>query len=811
MHPAAHSAPASRRRACRVALGLAACVAALSLLGCGEERLTIDLRPVPLPEGGSIYSVVALDEPEQLDLFAPSHAGLFIHPDDAGPWKKLAPPLDPGEASQLEHSARSLQPGTGALNSRPNELFSAHQGKLWVAPGALNLPTGRLLVSEDRGESWTWVSLPKLDAPELEDELEEDDEPAPSARETSESAAQQLPGGDEAERDKYAPDEPTNLRLLNDGERGFYLLGSSSLWRLQPPQNKTALAEAGAEIWAPVSLAGTELERAPSSTQLPEVLRHYLPASADRPFEVLTLLRERIHIYRRGADEEEFEQVSSLDGADYQLAGVPGTSTLLLLSSEGLFKSDDGAETWRRINWYALNQDDASGVTFELLGATAEEPAALLVALETGAIYRSEDLGESFVEVRPPDADQRGVVVFAQSARRGRVWAATNGSGVLRSKDRGQTWQPINEELRANRALDIGADPNGAFLLGSDAGLFRLNGPPEEGRWQMLHSRASTAIEVDPSSGVLLNGTTTGAIVRLEPDGKSTASQPSAPGGDEAIAYQSFRFRGVSLDAPAIVDISSTEESSKAYAWSARRGPMISVDAGVSWTPMQLNPAFQNALEGSYISNFRTESNDRIYLITHGLDGAAPSQLWRSYNNGETWHAVSSFPSIEDPAAVFLGRSAALGPETIFIAHHQRFARSVDGGNSWVDLEGPWQDGHILLYDLQDAHHRLIVETRQTISLVELDEAELERPSARVFEFRWPEDMRTNRPEPLKLVVQRGYVFLSTDRGLLAGQLPDSRQRFPDGLAIIITLLSTFLLTLIAYGFVRLALGRRLF
>lgn len=788
--------------------------------GCVEERSSIDLQRVPMPEGGSVYTVAVLDGVSGPTVIAPSHAGLFVHHEDRGAWERIEPRTSRATLQNSLVSPRpadpsdTLTPTRQALNFRPSELFSAHGGRIWLAPGLAQSPGQQLLSSQDLGRTWTPVPLPRLPTPAPDPAANPDPtspgEPGDDATSSEEDAAdEEEPAQDSAsQQDTDAPQvtaNPAHLRFVNAGGLGFYLMGASNLWKFElspdAPLGDTASPDA---LWVPVSLAGAELENDANRTRLPNVLRHYLPAAPERPYELLTMLRERLYIYRRDADAERFEEVSMLDGADFQLAAIPDSNLVLILTSEGLFKSDDAGTSWTQLTWYALSQDNARGTSMQILAPTPEAPATLLVALETGALYRSEDLGETFTEVRPPDPDQRGITDFGYSQPYDRVWAATNGSGVLRSLDRGKTWQPINDELRATRVSDIGADESDGFLLASESGLYRLSGPPRAGQWQMLQPRATTAIRVEPASGAILSGTTTGAIVRLETSGKSTVSQASPEQPNGATAFRAPRFRGLEMPARAIVAIEVHPDDPQVYAWSANRGPLASLDSGVSWTPLALNSAFESALEGSYISNFTTEVGERIYLVTRGLSAAAPTQLWRSYNNGETWHAVFSFERGEHPSDVFLAHNTRMAPENIFMAHRDRFARSLDGGNSWRDFKGPWSDGEILLYELIDNKHLLIVERHQSTHLVQVSDTEQERASFRSYQLSWPARPGVDRADIHGIAVQGGHFFLSTDRGLFTGKMPDDNQRLPNGLAVLVALISVALLTVIGFGVMRL-------
>lgn len=768
----------------QLALGLSS-VAVLAIVaavtGCAEEKTSIDLAEVPMPEGGSVYTVAVLDGPDRLDLVAPSHAGIFVHRNDTGPWQRVEPNWPSQLPQQQSAPLHALGAPGASRHAAHDELFCAHGDRLWMVTEAPGAQENRLLTSSDAGRSWQLVELP--------DDAETGAQPdAADAQKDSSSRPPSTLAGDKPRR------PAAHVRLLDRGEQGLFLINSSHLWQIDAPPGEPL----GDKLFRPISLEGIEADKAHPA--LPQVLRHYLPASPSRPFEVMTVLRDKLGVYRRRADQKSWEKVAEVARADRELVAVPTSQTLLMLTPSGLLTSGDEAETWKPITLPRLTQSDAQGVALDVLPPADEAPPVVLLSLESGGVYRSVDMGEQWSEVRPPDADQRTITGFTHSARRNRVWASTRGSGVLRSLDRGQTWHQINDELRATRAFDIGVDDNGGFLLGSDAGLFRLVGTPRDGNWQMLQNRSTTAIHVEASSGVILNGTASGAIVRLEPNGKTTTAEAAPFDRLDEIAYQPMRFRGVELPARAIVQIEARPESSQVFAWSTRQGPLTSLDGGVSWTRLTLNPAFRSALEGSYLSNFTTDFDERMYLVTHALSETSPTQLWRSYNNGETWHAVSSFARDERRTGIYVARSAAYPPEVLFMAHRNRFAKSLDGGNSWTDIPGPWSEGQVLLYQLDGRDHLLVVDARHTVNLLRVSGLDEDSPAIRAYDLKWPEAERTHKDDLRRLVMQDGRVFAATPSGLLTGLLPDGQQKLPDGLAIILTIVSILVLTSIGFG-----------
>jgi hypothetical protein len=218
---------------------------------------------------------------------------------------------------------------------------------------------------------------------------------------------------------------------------------------------------------------------------------------------------------------------------------------------------------------------------------------------------------------------------------------------------------------------------------------------------------------------------------------------------------------------------------------------------------MLLNPAFRSALEGSYLSNFTTDFGERMYLVTHPLNTNAPTQLWRSFNNGETWHAVWSFARGERRHGIFLARSAEFSPEVLFVAHRNRFAKSLDGGNSWDDLAGRWQNGRILTYYIDDSTHWLAVDTRHATNLLRVRETGEDTPTVDAYTLEWPDESRSRRDEIRRMGVRDNRVYLVTPTGVVSGMLPDGQQKLPDGLAVLLTIASILVLTTIGFIFLR--------
>jgi photosystem II stability/assembly factor-like uncharacterized protein len=763
-----------------------------ALGGCAEEQTTIELQSVPMPEGGSVPTVAVLDGAERLDVVVPTSMGLFIHRNDTGAWRRLEPTWPEDLPASHAEPLRALASSDSYNGASRAEGFVARGSQLWMVVGANDPQPSSLMVSEDAGLTWRLVAVPEPNAPEPDDEPSADDEQAASTDNAPDDAAHP-PSGRARRQRRHG-----HLRLVDRGGEGFFLLDGTRLWQLNAGPDE-AIDD---QSWSPISLEGIDWDRTPGETSLPTMLRHYLPATDERPFELMTVLRDRLFVYRRDSNQAEWLPIVSMATTDRALM-ASGDGGILMLTPRGLLRSGDGAETFEPVTMRNLPRPEAEATALEVLPAADDEDASVLLAFSDGSIHRSVDDAHTFQQVRSPDTDHRVVVDFSHSPIRGRLWAGTSGGGVLRSLDRGQSWHQINEELRATRAYDLGIDDNEGLLLGSDAGLFRLVGAAGDGHWQMLHDQPTTTIHLEERSGAIISGTTTGAIVRLEPNGKSTAAEAAPVEQEDTIVYRPMRFQGTQLARRAIAAIEARPDSQHVFAWSIEEGPLTSLDGGISWTRLKLNPAFRSALEGSYLSGFTADYDERMYLVTHALDGATPTQLWRSYNNGQTWHAVSSFASNGRRDPIFTNRSADYSPEVLLMAHSDRFAQSLDGGNSWRDIAGPWSGGRVLAYELDGRTHLLAVDRRHATHLYRVRHISQERPDITSYTLSWPEDVRAQRTEIRGLALNGEHVYVRTPNGLFSGSLPDGQQNLPDGLAIIVMITSTLGLTAVGFGVLR--------
>lgn len=170
--------------------------------------------------------------------------------------------------------------------------------------------------------------------------------------------------------------------------------------------------------------------------------------------------------------------LKSHDGGEtWQASGLgappPVPTTLLALSplahnpvmlvgtlEDGVFRSEDGGETWKPwnfglVDWHVL-----------ALAAAPNNPAVVACGTET-MVFVSRTGGRSWQTTAFP-SDAAPVVSVAFGGTDSVLYAGTEGGGLLRSTDRGHSWQPL--------AVGVGGEALDAIVTSADGRVVVLRG-----------------------------------------------------------------------------------------------------------------------------------------------------------------------------------------------------------------------------------------------------------------------------------------------------------------------------------------------
>ncbi|UCF62659.1 MAG: hypothetical protein JSW33_08680 [bacterium] len=253
----------------------------------------------------------------------------------------------------------------------------------------------------------------------------------------------------------------------------------------------------------------------------------------------------------------------------------------------------------------------------------------------------------------------------------GRIFAATDGDGILFSSDNGQSWDFINTGLPDTIVYSLCVDSQGNVYAGTaDRGLFLL--PATEQVWTPVALADSTIWELQTSPAGEIFASSTNHLYKRE------AGQ---------LSWQTLNT-GLT-DRPVIAILFTLENQIMAGTYA--RGIITSKDEGLTWE--------QNIISGISIISLGQS------LSGHILAGTVSQGGFRSDDAGETWMNLEN--GFGSSGYQFVKNSHGI----LFCAdYYEGVLRSIDHGFSWKKVINNLTD--ISVYSLTfDAGEYLIAGT----------------------------------------------------------------------------------------------------
>ncbi|HHO50863.1 MAG TPA: hypothetical protein ENK18_08300, partial [Deltaproteobacteria bacterium] len=297
------------------------------------------------------------------------------------------------------------------------------------------------------------------------------------------------------------------------------------------------------------------------------------------------------------------EYVSFQLSPRFHLDGVAMMATL----NEGVFVSTDGGASW------AATLTDRN-LDLGVVGHDGTDPVFLVHEL-SGPLWRSDDLGVSWVEVTaPPD-------VAALAAFEGYV-ALGNSNVVYSSTDAGLTWDA--GQTLGGTITDVSVGPEGTTMAGSERGAFlSVAGAPftriDEFATKITTVGVSPSWPADP---VLMASKELQGIWVSEDGGANWVLNPTGilPSDQSEIHYYDFRFsRDFTNDGTVFCNL-----------W---EGLAISYDRGRTWIESDTRPP--GMITGIAISPNYADDHQ---VVVGSFDAGA----WYTEDGGESWSVVNN-------------------------------------------------------------------------------------------------------------------------------------------------------------------------
>lgn len=309
----------------------------------------------------------------------------------------------------------------------------------------------------------------------------------------------------------------------------------------------------------------------------------------------------------------------------------PGEITIGDCYGHGVLRSEDGGATWREANaGLQLQNPD------RLVRALVVNPknAQVLYAGTGNGVYKSSDGAASWQRMSAglPAGKQVFRLAIDPSDPQ-RLFAGLDGGGIYRSPDGGNSWTEVGDvypELEALEFWDlVVADSDPSRILAS-AGNRILQSTDGGNSWNQI-----AAARLDNPQGT--------------PIGVSAAFAPSNAG---IIYLGTFRLGGGNLR-------------------------LRSDDGGATFADITAG------LDHEAVFRIRASPHDPD-LVLAGLVGDG---IERSLDRGQSWERHTGYPSSATAPGAFA--QSPSNPERIYIQGSPTFARTDDGGGSWLRLEAP--------------------------------------------------------------------------------------------------------------------------
>jgi photosystem II stability/assembly factor-like uncharacterized protein len=267
------------------------------------------------------------------------------------------------------------------------------------------------------------------------------------------------------------------------------------------------------------------------------------------------------------------------------LAVDPRDRRVVYLGSEqGLFRSEDGADRWSRV------ESPLNGLQIWSILLVPAAPEVILVGTCPARLFRSDDGGRTWSEadVRmlqdcPRILHTRVTALCAHPSDPRTVWAGVEIDGVYRSRDGGRSWQAVGKGLSSQDIHALAFVPGGGSLL------------------------ASTNNDLNVS----------------QDDGDSW--QPLQLGRVLPLPY--FRGLAQSCARPEVLLLGNGDAPPGTTGLAA-----LSSDGGASWQPAQM-PGRAN----STVWNFAVHPGEPDLIYASSVSG----QVYRSQDGGRSWRKLA--------------------------------------------------------------------------------------------------------------------------------------------------------------------------
>ncbi len=254
-------------------------------------------------------------------------------------------------------------------------------------------------------------------------------------------------------------------------------------------------------------------------------------------------------------------------------------------SATGVYRTDDGGETWRPANVGLPTGRN----TIDFVAVDPRNSATVYAATfygsppPDGSVYRSTDGGGTWTQINT----ERAITAMALDTQNaGTIYAATSGKGLLKTVDGGDSWIQLGNMLndKSIKALAVEGTPSVLYAGTPDGDVFRSTDGGVS--WTQLRNGptmpAFYALAVDPKSVETAYAGTLGGVFKLVP--MVSAFQLDVPALGADVASTAERKDPVQ-SGYATFRVDSGPVASGVAVFSFRQNGVVASEAGVPASP----------------------------------------------------------------------------------------------------------------------------------------------------------------------------------------------------------------------------------
>ena len=387
-------------------------------------------------------------------------------------------------------------------------------------------------------------------------------------------------------------------------------------------------------------------------------------------------------------------------GSIYSIAIDPANSSIIYAGSSmgGIYKSIDSGANWTDKTGTMLRSETRSVIV------NPDNPQ-IIYALQQGGLYRSDDSAESWIRL-----DMQGGLDLDIDPQNPDILYAATTSGVSKTIDGGNSWFSVNTGIESQYMMSVAVDPNnsntiyaGAYFNNSTSGgIFKS--VDAGATWTAINNGLAidtvNTLKVDPAdSNKVYAGLVRGLYITTD-GGENWVNYPIAinniviyeiavdPSNTDNLYITSFdgaiaRSTNGGINW-AITDLGGAHflvlalaidpvDPSILYAGSRDGGIVKSVDAGASWQSINDN------LINSSLSNFYVHSTSKQNIYARGRD-----VLYKSTDEGLSWTTLS-FGTRVGRFTSYVVIEGETDDIIMTTSQERGVATSRDGGITWTE------------------------------------------------------------------------------------------------------------------------------